>query len=820
MTVRRHKELPGEVPAPVRLRREARQAAWDASRTGFPARLDAVDWPATHLAHEPALDLITRSPFTLPNSGTRNMQVRGAGLALDWLGGFPGGTWQQRWHASGAEAAKAGWKQGCAGWMDARGVHAGNRMDELSIGLILAVCADIVRPSLPWLTASGVSPGALARNLERTRDQAGLSRLRKAIDDGAVSVGARHAAIRRAAVIMAAKGGTLAEIVAGDFLALLDAEREARNRTRDYSAVSWRLLRQAGAFGPRSPESLAPLLTVGQRSPAELVDRYQLSCGPVRDLIVDYLQERQPALDYRSLDTLAQQLARNFWADLECHHPGIASLNLPPAVAVAWKQRMRTRTDGTGQADGQRLASRHTLMSVRAFYLDLACWAAEDPARWGQWAVPSPVSKTDTETRKEDRRRKSRMDSRTRERLPVLPVLARSAAGHRDRTAGTLKAALAVPPGATFTVGGRSFTQTAPRKPAIRTWAHDSDGTRHDLTWEEDHAFWTWAIIEVLRATGIRVEELLELTHHSLIQYRLPTTGELVPLLQIAPSKTDTERLLVVSPDLADVLASIITRLTGRDGKIPLTARYDEHEHVWQPPAPLLFQRRSGTELRHVSSGTIRNMLNTALGRTGLANAAGQPLIFTPHDFRRMFITDAIMTGLPPHIAQVIAGHRNINVTMGYKATYPEEVITHHQAFIARRRALRPTDEYRTPTDEEWEEFLGHFERRKLSVGNCGRAFSTPCVHEHACVRCPMLWPDPAQRPRLAEIRDNLTARITEAEHEGWLGEIEGLQISLAGANDKLAQIDRRGGRHQPVNLGFPTFPPQRQPEITMPVSP
>ncbi len=36
------------------------------------------------------------------------------------------------------------------------------------------------------------------------------------------------------------------------------------------------------------------------------------------------------------------------------------------------------------------------------------------------------------------------------------------------------------------------------------------------------------------------------------------------------------------------------------------------------------------------------------------------------------------------------------------------------------------------PTDEEWEQFLGHFERRKLSVGNCGRAFGTPCTHEHA----------------------------------------------------------------------------------------
>ena len=83
-----------------------------------------------------------------------------------------------------------------------------------------------------------------------------------------------------------------------------------------------------------------------------------------------------------------------------------------------------------------------------------------------------------------------------------------------------------------------------------------------------------------------------------------------------------------------------------------------------------------------------------------------------------------------------------------------------------------------------------------------------------------MLWPDPAQRPRLAEIRDNLTARITEAEREGWLGEIEGLQISLAGANDKLAQIDRRSGGRQPVDLGFPTLPQQRQPEITMPASP
>ena len=807
-------------PAPAQLFRETRQAAWAAARAAFPPRPSAAGWPATRMDRDQVLRMLRRAPFTVANPGTQRWRFRGAALAVTWLADQPGGTWQQRWLASGAESAGRDWKRDCARWLDDHEVHVLKRLDQLSVGLALVASADIIRPSLSWLTASGTSPWALARTLEGSRDPAGFARLRAAAAEaGQITAPAREAAIGRAAVIVAAKGGTLADVTVGDFLELLDAEQQGHGRRRDYSAVTWRLLRQAGAFGPHAPASLAQLLTIGQRSPAELIDRYQLSCRPVRDLLVDYLQERQPVLDHRTLDTLAQQLGRNFWAELEHHHPGISSLNLPPGVAAAWKQRLRnknaaSRRGGTAP-QALRLTCRHTLLAVRALYLDLACWATEDPARWGPWAAPSPVSKADVNTRKEDRRRKSRMDARTRERLPVLPALVRSAASHHARTTEALAAAARTPPGGTFTAGGETLTRPAARKPGIRIRAEDPRGRRHDLTREEDHAFWTWAIIEVLRATGVRVEELLEFTHHSLVQYRLPSTGELVPLLQIAPSKTDAERLLVVSPELADVLSAIITRLQQPEGKIPLTARYDHHEHIWQPPAPLLFQRRAGTETRHISTATVRNMLNAALARAGLTDAAGQPLIFTPHDFRRMFITDAILAGLPPHIAQVIAGHRDINVTLGYNAVYPEEVVKNHLAFLARRRAQRPTDEYRTPTDEEWEQFLGHFERRKVSAGLCGRAFATPCIHEHACIRCPMLWPDPAQRPRIAEIRDNLTARIAEAEREGWLGEIEGLKISLAGAGDKLAQIDRRA-RRQPVDPGIPATPASSHPRDTV----
>src|SRR5205814_9276061 len=144
---------------------------------------------------------------------------------------------------------------------------------------------------------------------------------------------------------------------------------------------------------------------------------------------------------------------------------------------------------------------------------------------------------------------------------------------------------------------------------------------------------------------------------------------------------------------------------------------------------------------------------------------------------------------------------------MGYKAVYPEEAINGHRAFIARRRALRPAEEYRTPTDAEWQEFLGHFEHRKVSLGTCGRSDATACIHEHSCLRCPLLRPDPAQRSRLAQICGNLADRIAEAESARWLGEAEGLKISLVGARSKLAQMDQITARRSAtINLGMPGF--------------
>jgi hypothetical protein len=66
-----------------------------------------------------------------------------------------------------------------------------------------------------------------------------------------------------------------------------------------------------------------------------------------------------------------------------------------------------------------------------------------------------------------------------------------------------------------------------------------------------------------------------------------------------------------------------------------------------------------------------------------------------------------------------------------------------------------------------------------------------------------MLRVSPRQRPRLLEIIHNLADRITEARASGWLGEVQGLETSLAKAKEKLASLDR-SHHNGPVNLGVP----------------
>lgn len=108
-------------------------------------------------------------------------------------------------------------------------------------------------------------------------------------------------------------------------------------------------------------------------------------------------------------------------------------------------------------------------------------------------------------------------------------------------------------------------------------------------------------------------------------------------------------------------------------------------------------------------------------------------------------------------------------------------------------------------TAEEWTEFEAHFDKRKVELGSCGRPYATPCSHEHACIRCPMLHVEPKMITRLTEIETDLASRRERARSEGWIGEIEGIDLTLTFLRRKRFDAERLS--KQTTALGLPDFP-------------
>lgn len=792
-------------PAPTPAKRSPVWRATDEERARWGVR-GGVGGPLDCTAAEDVLTALKASPEMTRRSPRQQRPIIAATrVILDWLATHSVDGWQARWECANPDDTLH-WIEAIAR-DDPRSLNAKRRVFIDALGCLMLI--RFILPShrlLRTLSSPilyGKARAAFRPDLFALAEQnAEKLHIRKP---------QRVNALNTLTTLVLHCGRNLDELTFDDFMNLRYAIGRPGGQTRGSISVGWDLVRGIAKI----PD--APFHTMrmrGQLSTGEIVDSNNLVCRPIRDVIVRYLDERRPALDYSTFANLARVLAA-FWADIEAHNPGIDSLHLPHDVAEAWRQRTRTvvRADGTVR---ERLAVLNIFVPVRAFYLDIAAWALEDPS-WAPWAVPCPVRRSDTEGYMKNKRQvTARMHQRVRDRLPHLMRLSDSVADHLRQQGELLVAGQSAGYDETFEHIGIRYRRLALRidghGPVRRTVDEPvkveivATAERLDLTYLEDEAFWTWAIVETLRHTGVRVEELLELTQLAVVSHRLPDTGEVIPLLQIVPSKTNQERLLIITPELASVLASVVSRLRAiGGGSVSLVARHDAHERSWGPPLPHLFQRHRHYQSKVIIAGMVNQLLAQAWERMGVCNAAGEPIKATAHDFRRMFATEMVTGGLPIHIAAKILGHHRLVTTQGYTAVFQEELIRSYRAFLDGRRAVRPADEYREPTSAEWTEFQQHFQTRKLELGDCGRPYATPCSHEHACVRCPMLRVDPRARARLGEIIENLRDRIAEARANGWLGEIQGLQISLDAAAGKMAALDRAERRAVgPVLLGIP----------------
>jgi integrase len=752
-----------------------------------------------------ALVKLAETVMGAQDSSSRQKRRSGTQRLLEILDGFDGPTWQDRWEASG---------------LNERGRPVSRLSDNkyhgynLVTGLKVLCCLRVIQPSLVAFRSNKFNryaPAFLA-----TQQDPLLAKFFDEVTQTRAPHKHQYAAQFDVSCALTTQGITLADLTPE---ALLFYANECRRHglvvgtvaggTKFAGQLAWDVLFNMGHFPPSTPPTLRTYIYKGQRTVEEMIDYYEIKSPEVRRLLIDYITRRKADTDYNTQEGLARNLAGNFWSKIEQIAPDQKDLHLSDEIYQQWREAVRYRQDGKPRAD----VGGTVLLPVRALYMDLQSWALEEPERWAHWAVPCPIPPNDLRGFAQRRRRiNDRMADRIRQRQPLLPTLVAKVEDHYTSVRDLLAVARSAPLGGHFTHRGRSYQRTNGRNDrrsyddpihaAVRVTDLATGTVRH-LVLEEETAFWEWAYLEVLRQTGIRVEELVELTHMSVRQYQRPS-GEVIALLVIAPSKTDRERVIPMSAELFHVIATIIRRHTAH-GPIPLLPRYDGHERLWVAPMPYLFQRQIGAVRRVTGTGTVNHTLRRRCQSIAETDPAFQGLHFTPHDFRRLFATDLVNNGLPIHIGAALLGHLNLQTTRGYVAVFEEDVTRHYQDFLARRRELRPAEEYRPATTEEMTEFEEHFDKRKVELGSCGRPYGTPCQHEHACIRCPMLHINPKMLPRLQELEEDLHLRRRRAVAEGWLGEIEGIDLTLRFLSDKHEQADRLTKITRQVDLGMPS---------------
>ncbi|MFJ6752776.1 hypothetical protein ACIQNI_32030 [Streptomyces sp. NPDC091266] len=257
----------------------------------------------------------------------------------------------------------------------------------------------------------------------------------------------------------------------------------------------------------------------GQHTIEGLVDRYRIENAAVRQLLIDYLARRKADTDYTTLDGLARQLAANFWAVIECIAPDQKDLRLSPEVYEQWLAEIQYWRGDRSKVRQDRAS---ILLAVRGFYIDLQSWSVAEPEQWAKWVVPCPVRPHDLKGFRQRRREiHRRMADRTRVRQPLLPVLVQHVESRHEHFATLREAARSTPLGAQFTHRGRTYRRSnspedrrrikMPGGPTTRV-VDVATGKMIHLDQAEEMAFWDWSVIEVLRHSGIRIEELTELT--------------------------------------------------------------------------------------------------------------------------------------------------------------------------------------------------------------------------------------------------------------------------------------------------------------------
>jgi integrase len=261
--------------------------------------------------------------------------------------------------------------------------------------------------------------------------------------------------------------------------------------------------------------------------------------------------------------------------------------------------------------------------------------------------------------------------------------------------------------------------------------------------------------VTVLRHTGLRIGELLDLELDHLVDYGPNGTWLRVPL-----GKLNTERSVPVDNTALEALDDWLTHRPSQRAR-----PHPRDGHL----ADFIFVEHG----RRLGTARIQRGLRDAVIAAGLTGPDGQPLRIVAHQLRHTWATELANAGMSMQALMTLLGHRSAEMTIRYaRLASPTLKAAYDQAAgkIARRIPVAPVGRPTTPDRVEW--LAAEMLKTRVAHGYCSRDLAAEaCTYANICETCPNFVTTaefaPALEAQLADIRH----LRDDAEGRGWTSE-------------------------------------------------
>ncbi len=264
--------------------------------------------------------------------------------------------------------------------------------------------------------------------------------------------------------------------------------------------------------------------------------------------------------------------------------------------------------------------------------------------------------------------------------------------------------------------------------------------------------------IGLLRATGMRVGELLDLELDCIVDFESRGTWLRVPL-----GKLGSERMVPLDPETIEL--------------------FDEWTHHRGPHRSLPHPRDGHlTDFvfcehgRRLGKHRLSQGLDAAVADASLADTTGRPLHVTLHQLRHTFGTSLVNAGMNLPALMALLGHVTPEMTLRYAKLASPTIRTAYDTAMTKVKGRRPLfvipagNHTAIPAKIDW--LHSEMLKTRVAHGFCSRdPIAGACGYANICEQCDNYVPDPERADVLTGQLADIAVLRDDAKTRGWTTE-------------------------------------------------